>query len=354
MSYGATRVYHDKKGKIEIPKCSAKDCFKMSLNYEPSMKNMANLIDISSNCFQYLKFDCYSAPLFDDGIYYGSWLNKNGEEKTYFHGSNSGKHVCRCGLTDSCTKQADVCNCDANDPTWKVDTGTIKDKSDLPVTGFTYYGLREEKERASIFFGPLVCYGARKFTPGNSCQDLKLQGETLSGFYQVSSGIQPGKGPSFKTVFCDFNQPLESPKIQTEKLPLIQFEAVRDKSGDLGPGVVTYDWNSIPYGSSYINLSKGEFTVPITGTYKIYFQTLTEYGVKNNHIKFEVVGSRLLERVWSDTEIEADLAAYENIHQEMTYKFVKGERIRVLLARGGLVTRNKDYKIRFGGKLLFL
>ena len=84
-----------------------KIAFKLSLNYQPSLKQLSNLIDLSSDCQQEIRFDCYSAPLFDDGIYYGSWLNNKGEKEIYFHGSNSGNHICQCGLTNSCSEPVD-------------------------------------------------------------------------------------------------------------------------------------------------------------------------------------------------------------------------------------------------------
>ena len=351
MNSGSTIINHNIIGETRIPKCTGEDCFQLDINYQSTIHQISNLIDISSHCQQHIKFNCYSAPLFDDGINFGSWLNNKGEKEIYFHGSNSGNHICQCGTTNTCKVTGYKCNCDINDPVWDFDEGLITSKSDLPITGFSYFGLRVRNKTASVIIGPLECTGPPTYIPGRSCKDLKLQGETFSGYYQVSSGFKRGDGPIFKTVFCDFNQALDSSTIQRVELPLIKFEAVRDKSGDLGPGVVTYDWNSIPYGSSYINLSNGEFTVPITGTYKIFFQTLTEYHGSHHNIKFEVVGSRLLEQVWSDSGIHA---GHENIHHEMIYKFVKGERIRVVLAAGSLVTRGNDFKIRFGGELLFL
>ena len=81
--------------------------------------------------------------------------------------------------------------------------GVITNMDVLPIVGFNYHGLHFESEKVLkylnvkhiifmililqglISYGPLVCKGVKPFSPGQSCQDLKLQGATTSGFYQV-------------------------------------------------------------------------------------------------------------------------------------------------------------------------
>ncbi len=124
---GATRIYHDSANPTRVPQCDALDCFQHKISYDTSLKQIINLMDLSETCTQSIKFGCYLAPLTDDGVNYGSWINRNGEKEIYFHGSNSGVHTCSCDSTGSCADPSDVCNCDSQIPEHLFDEG-INDK----------------------------------------------------------------------------------------------------------------------------------------------------------------------------------------------------------------------------------
>ena len=231
------------------------------------------------------------APLNDDQINFGSWVNSRGESEIYFAGGNSGVHQCQCGLDKTCTTSYEACNCDSNDATWDFDEGVITDMNALPILGFNYYGLRYSSEKGSISYGPLECTGMKEFSPGQSCYDLKLQGASLSGYYQVSSGIQVGQGPTHETVFCDFTQSLDNVKLQKNVAPPIRFEAVHWHEGIrehvFGPNrILTYHNLSIHYGwhEPMIDLESGYFTAPKEGTYRFYVHGLTSWPTSYTHI----------------------------------------------------------------------
>ena len=66
------------------------------------------------------------APLNDDGVNYGTWINRNGEKEIYFDGATSGVHVCACHTIDtnsSCIDPTNKCNCDSQYPLELADEG---------------------------------------------------------------------------------------------------------------------------------------------------------------------------------------------------------------------------------------
>lgn len=185
MSTGSTLVHHNVEKKSKVAQCNGEDCFSLPLQYDATMSQMLDLIQVSTSCTQDVKFECYNAPLYDDLVNYGAWLNRHGRKEHYWDGSHHGQHVCQCDGVGNCADPRDKCNCDANDSLWDVDEGVLTDTNALPVTGFTFYGLVHQDEMAFISFGPLKCSGEPEISPGNSCYDLMLQGQTISGFYQV-------------------------------------------------------------------------------------------------------------------------------------------------------------------------
>ena len=137
----------------------------------------------------------------------------------------------------------------------------------------------------------------KTFSPGESCRDLKLQGLTLSGYYQVHSHTKiinmkttikqfafqissdNDVGPPYQTTYCDFEQSLESPAIQSNQLPPVKFEVYHQGEQGVFNLVdtmkkVPFDHISYNYGwpESNINLASSEFTVPYSGTYQLHFQ----------------------------------------------------------------------------------
>ena len=92
---------------------------------------------------------------------------------------------------------------------------------------------------------------------------LWLQGERISGYYQVHSGLKSNEG-QFQTVFCDF----EKNGSQNELSPVIKFEVLTG-SIPKAEAYQSFDW--LIYGShSYFDLASGTFTVPKTGMYQFW------------------------------------------------------------------------------------
>ena len=60
---------------------------------------------------------------------------KSGDLNTYWHGDGQSDSGCKCGETNSCKKEGQVCNCDAKSTLILRDSqNVLSDFADLPVT----------------------------------------------------------------------------------------------------------------------------------------------------------------------------------------------------------------------------
>jgi len=69
------------------------------------------------------QFNCRGVPFEFNGIVYGFWNNRNGEQRRYWAGEFVEEHTCRCGLEKNCNSPEVVCNCDALQPEATYDDG---------------------------------------------------------------------------------------------------------------------------------------------------------------------------------------------------------------------------------------
>ena len=159
---------------------------------------------MSSECEQSFYYECTLAPLRDENIDYAFWIGRDGKKNFYFTGSNPSIHSCDCHFSEQgCVDEEllqNQCNCDANEPTPRVDTGLIT-SLDLPILGIAFGGLRFEIQKATYRIGRLQCKGQKENEVATSCKSLKLAGETKSGYYTVRK-----EGSTYaSTVFCNMD-----------------------------------------------------------------------------------------------------------------------------------------------------
>ena len=79
--------------------------------------------------------------------------------------------------------------------------------------------LEFESQFGSIEVGRLKCHGRREIAQDelyNSCQNLKIHGETASGNYVMNSG---------KVSFCDLEKGINDPNIE-KQIPWMRFNDV--------------------------------------------------------------------------------------------------------------------------------
>ena len=110
----------------EINNCTKKKCYNLDLQYSMEQKNIASLIEVSEECSQTIKFDCYLSKFSQ----FATWIDIKGQHHKFF--SHTDKNMCNCSKDDSCYKVQDLvvenCNCDHSDPVARSDIITITDK----------------------------------------------------------------------------------------------------------------------------------------------------------------------------------------------------------------------------------
>lgn len=159
---GVTVISHDSESRIQVTLRTTysgyhqtKLAYSRDISYrEVSLYQMAKLTEVSSHCEQYIKYECYRWRLLRSG--YSWWLSRDSTRMTYWGGSSvSGK--CACGMTNSCANRYQDCNCDANDYTWREDSGLLIEKARLPVRQLRFGDTRGSQAFHTL--GKLKCYG---------------------------------------------------------------------------------------------------------------------------------------------------------------------------------------------------
>ena len=345
---GSTRTSHDGTDSIEIPTCSGEDCFRRTLSYSASMNQLKSLIELSDSCSQSIRFDCLMAPLNDDGVNYGAWINRDGRKEIYFDGDNHGVHMCRCSLTESCRGNAGhKCNCDAQNPTFQSDEGVITSARALPITGFNYYGLNFNSQMANVSFGPLICKGAKYFAPGRSCKDLKLQGAAISGYHNLEFANN-----QIQTAFCDFAKSLNDPNLQRNvaEPERVMFEVSSQHTGNLvlkATNSITYNKVVFSRGPAMVNIDTGIFTAPKPGTYRFFLQTTSGQGEGSiNRLTARVNG------VKHDSAHTHGSFSSENtvIHFSFTGRLNQGDTVDVIVDMGAIFISSRWGYTVFAGE----
>ena len=88
---------------------------------------------------QEIKYECFLSALQEQGVDFGFWLDRYGDNQIYWTGANYGKHVCSCHYSENGCFDADnlgnTCNCDSIKPAELSDIGSITNSTALPITG---------------------------------------------------------------------------------------------------------------------------------------------------------------------------------------------------------------------------
>ena len=162
---GVTVVSHDSENRTKVQGHNAKGSYVRNVNYYGGgvthTAQLTRLTDVSAHCEQFIKYECFHAMLFRNGL--GWWVSRDGIKMTYWGGGNSVPNMCACGLNGSCAVSSFGCNCDKNDAIWREDSGLLTNKSHLPVIQLRFgdTGDANLKEEGHHTLGKLKCYGMR-------------------------------------------------------------------------------------------------------------------------------------------------------------------------------------------------
>ena len=105
---GVTVISHDSENRTLVQGCDPKGCYQRDIHYTgANFLQLGNLTTISAHCEQFIKFECHNAVLLYNGRMFGWWVSRDGDQMTYWGGSNSTyPYKCACGVTGTCADSA--------------------------------------------------------------------------------------------------------------------------------------------------------------------------------------------------------------------------------------------------------
>jgi hypothetical protein len=158
-----TEIGHDTLARTHVKGCEGPACYSSgTVNYDaPSFAAVKAIADASVYCKQSIRYQCYGSGHWDE---YWGWHDRDGNKRT----------------SDMCDNGE--CSCDKNDNVWREDTGTITDRSKLPITQLRYGDTGDAGEEGYHTLSKLVCRGGIK----SNCQQYANEGETSNGEYTIN------------------------------------------------------------------------------------------------------------------------------------------------------------------------
>ena len=155
---GVTVISHDSESRTHVDGCNPSGCYSRDIHYTgASLSQLASLTRVSSQCEQFIKYECYGSRTFQHQGY-AWWVSRDSAKMTYWGGASPGSGTCACGMTNSCADSSYGCNCDKNDNVWREDSGLLTDKTKLPVKQLRFGDVGTGEEGYHTL-GKLKCFG---------------------------------------------------------------------------------------------------------------------------------------------------------------------------------------------------
>ena len=156
---GVTVISHDSESRTHVKGCEDRGCYSRDIHYTgASLSQLASLTRVSSQCEQFIKYECYDSGFWFNSPY-GWWVSRESAKMTYWGGASRDSGKCACGMTNSCVRSSDGCNCDSNDAVWREDSGLLTDKAKLPVKQLRFGDTGASHEQGYHTLGKLKCFG---------------------------------------------------------------------------------------------------------------------------------------------------------------------------------------------------
>ena len=151
---GVTVISHDSEARTWVIGKEAPFSARRVISYEISNTSIKGIVESSSKCEQYIKYECKGSMLAQDR--YAWWLSVGGQRMLNWGGVDHTRTGCACSLTNSCAKG--VCNCDKNDNVWREDSGFLDEKQFLPISEVGFGDTGHPGEEGYYTVGKLKCY----------------------------------------------------------------------------------------------------------------------------------------------------------------------------------------------------
>ena len=158
---GVTVISHDSEKKTSVYGYESPGSYSRDIYYTgANLSQLASLTKISSQCEQFIKYECYHSILFlNYRNPFGWWVSRGSAKMTYWGGASVGSGKCACGMSNSCARPDRRCNCDKNDRAWREDSGLLTEKTQLPVKQLRFGDTGQGREKGYHTLGKLKCYG---------------------------------------------------------------------------------------------------------------------------------------------------------------------------------------------------
>ncbi|XP_019644088.1 PREDICTED: contactin-associated protein-like 2 [Branchiostoma belcheri] len=151
-----TLISHDSEARTHVKGFKGAGSYSKDVTYWNSMEQVRAVVDQSSSCKQHIKYECYGSVIWDGSTPYAWWVTWDGRQADYWGGASPGSGKCACGQTGACSGS---CYCDANENTWREDSGFLSHKNDLPVTQLRFGDTDDAPSEAGFYaLGKLICY----------------------------------------------------------------------------------------------------------------------------------------------------------------------------------------------------
>ncbi|XP_044268861.1 contactin-associated protein like 5-1 isoform X3 [Tribolium madens] len=151
-----TIVEHNLPSQIDVRSPSESD-FSFTIKYREFTPNMLQeLVSHSLNCSQYIRYDCFKAPL---GLHSATWFISSANETVDFIGDVK-RGTCPCSIGKKCENPSQWCNCDdAADDKWNSDDGYYTTAKSLGITQMVFLQPPDLPNEAlgRVTLGPLEC-----------------------------------------------------------------------------------------------------------------------------------------------------------------------------------------------------
>lgn len=153
-----TTFGHDSEAEIRAKDCEAVSCAKRNVKYNLSLKTIRAFVEKATSCRQYIKFRCIGVLNNWKANPYWSWMSY--DKKRHLNWAEGvGDGMCKCGMTKTCYKKNDKCNCDNNSRSVTTfDDGYFTNKAQLPVIQMAFGDMGRASEKGWHTLGKLECY----------------------------------------------------------------------------------------------------------------------------------------------------------------------------------------------------
>ena len=126
---------HDSEKRTYVTGYEANASYKKKFKYDGinELADIIAFIESSTSCKQFTKVECKNMCFIMKNCAYLE--GRNGRRLSYFGGGPAGGAGCACGITGTCDKAGNKCNCDSNNNSVLKDEGFVTKKADLPLSG---------------------------------------------------------------------------------------------------------------------------------------------------------------------------------------------------------------------------